>query len=302
ICGISEAELLRCFQPELQALAEKRKMTADEAFAEMKKRYDGYHFAKESEDMYNPFSVLNTFASRDFADYWFKTGTPTFLAKMIVNSNFDIRSFIDNITIATRSIDDYRVGESSLVPLMYQSGYLTIKSYDPEYDEFLLGFPNEEVKYGFLNELLPVYAPEAGLDTSFSASRFVKALVRGDTEGFMTQLTAFFASIPYDAVRQARCDEQHYQYTFWLLFTLMGQFVQTEVKSAKGRADAVVKTADAIYVFEFKMDDSATAEDALRQIDDKGYLIPYTSDGRRTVKVGVEFSVAERGVKRWMEK
>jgi len=300
ICGISEAELLQYFKPEIQMLAETRRLTFDTTFAEIKKRYDGYHFAKKSDDMYNPFSILNVFDSKDFAYYWFKSGTPTFLVKSLRNTGYDIRKFNNEVTIEARSIDDYRTGETSLVPLLYQSGYLTIKSYDKKYDEYTLGFPNEEVKYGFLNELLPAFAPQVILNDAFSASRFTKALAKGDAEDFMNQLTAFFASIPYDAIKKEHRDEQYYQHLFYLLFTLMGQFVETEVKSSEGRADAVVKTADAIYVFEFKMDENATAEAALAQIDDKGYLIPYSADHRRLVKIGVEFGKEAKGIKRWL--
>jgi hypothetical protein len=169
-------------------------------------------------------------------------------------------------------------------------------------DVFTLGFPNEEVKYGFLSELMPSFAPQVILDDSFSAYRFTDALEDGNIEDFMNQLTAFYASIPYDAIKLEHRDEQYYQHLFYLIFTLMGQFVETEVKSAKGRADAKVKTADSIYVFEFKMEKNATAEEALTQIDDKGYMIPYTADHRRLVKIGAEFSLEEKGMKRWLIK
>ena len=302
ICGISEQELLHDFKPEIAELAKQTKRSYEATLGEIKKRYDGYHFAKKSDDMYNPFSMLNMFDSMDFGNYWFKTGTPTFLAKSLKNSLYDIRTLNSEVTIEANSIDDYRAGETSLVPLLYQSGYLTIKSYNEEYDEYTLGFPNEEVRYGFLNELMPVYAPVAGLNDAFSASRFTKTIAKGEIEGFMNQLVSFFASIPYDAIRQEHRDEQYYQHLFYLLFTLMGQFVKAEVKSAVGRADAVVKTADSIYLFEFKMAEHATAEEALAQIDDKGYLIPYSADGRRLVKIGVEFAMGAKGVRRWLVK
>jgi len=300
ICGISETELIEQFQPELHALAIATGKTYDETVAEVKKRYDGYCFAPKGASIYNPFSILITFMKNFYAYYWFKTGTTTFLAKTLQNNNFDIKKFENDVTIEVSSIDEYRAGETSLTPLLFQSGYLTIKSYNPEYDEFTLGFPNEEVKYGFLKELLPAFAPQTIMSDEFSASRFIKALDKGNIEEFMNQLTAFFASIPYDAIKKEHRDEQYYQHLFYLLFTLMGQFVGTEVKSNKGRADAVVKTADAIYVFEFKMDDKASAEDALAQIDDTGYLIPYSTDHRQLVKIGVEFSKEEKGIKRWL--
>jgi len=298
ICGISETELLQNFQPEIQTLAEANNLTYDEAFAKLKKLYDGYHFAKVSADIYNPFSLLNTFGKLDFGYYWFATGTPTFLAKALRNQNFDIRKFDNDILIDEASIMDYRVDNQNLVPLLYQTGYLTIKSYENNF--YILGFPNEEVKYGFLNELLPAFVLTPIATGNFSVVEFMQQIRNGDIEGFMTSLQAFFAAIPYDAIEQKNRNEQYYQHVFYLLFTLMGQFVQTEVKNNKGRVDAVVKTADSIFVFEFKMDDNATAEDALAQINSKDYAIPYTADHRKLVKIGVEFSQTERGVKRWL--
>jgi hypothetical protein len=275
-------------------------MSYEQAFAELKKRYDGYHFAKESADIYNPFSVLKTFGNLDFAYYWFATGTPTFLVNTLRTQNYDIRKFEDNVIIAADSIMDYRVENQNLVPLLYQTGYLTIKEYRQNRDTFVLGFPNEEVKYGFLNELLPAFVRTPITTGNFSVIEFLQQIEDNDIDGFMTSLQAFFAAIPYDAIEQKNRNEQYYQHVFYLLFTLMGEFVQTEVKNNKGRADAVVKTVDSIYIFEFKMDDNATAEDALAQINSKDYAIPYTAGHRKLVKIGVEFSQTERGVKRWL--
>ena len=300
ICGISEVELLEQFQPELRALAKVTGKTYDETLAEVKKRYDGYQFAKKGARLYNPFSLLNTFLKNDYAYYWFKTGTTTFLANILRNSRFDIRKLNKDIVISVNALDEYRAGETSLTPLLYQTGYLTILSYDASIDSFTLGFPNEEVKYGFLNQLLPAYIPKWGLDDSFSVITFIQAVRSGDVDDFMNLLRAYYASIPYDLEESKDKDEKYYQLIFYLLFTNMGQFIETEVKSASGRADAVVKTADSIYVFELKMDDNATAEAALAQIDDKGYLIPYSADHRRLVKIGVEFSPEAKGIKRWL--
>jgi len=182
ICGISEKELLEQFQPELHALAKKTEKTYDETVAELKKRYDGYRFSDYGANMYNPFSVLKTFMHMRYAYYWFETGTPTFLIKILINNHYDIRKFDENdVTIAVSDVDKYRADETSLTPLLYQSGYLTIKAYNQEDDEFSLGFPNEEVKYGFLKELLPAFAPPI-LSNRFSASRFAKALRNGDVK------------------------------------------------------------------------------------------------------------------------
>jgi hypothetical protein len=302
ICGISETELIQYFQPEIETLAEENKFSYDETLAKLKKHYDGYHFAKEREDMYNPYSLLNTFYNKDIRSYWFDTGTPTFLVQILKNINYNIPDLENDVIVQARSIADYKAEYyDNPIPLLYQSGYLTIKNYDREYDEYTLGFPNEEVKYGFLDNLLPAYAPQYTIQKEFSASSFVKMLRAGNISGFMNNIRAFYASISYDLMKNANKDEQYYQFIFYLLVTLMGQFVQAEVKTAAGRADAVIKTADTIYLFEFKMDSNATAEEALKQIDSKGYLIPYIVDRRKLVKIGAEFNEKERGLSRWVD-
>ncbi|MDR3252818.1 MAG: ATP-binding protein, partial [Tannerella sp.] len=290
ICGISEEELLGNFEPELRALGKERNMTYEAVLAEMKRRYDGYHFAKESVGMYNPFSVLQTFFCLDFVNYWFQSGTPTFLARMVRNAGLDIRKFEGDIPISADSISDYRVELNDPTPLLYQTGYLTIKGYNAMFNEYLLGFPNEEVKYGFLNVLLPMYVAR-WTDGDFSIPQFAKDLWAGNVDGFMTRLRAFFASIPNELENKT---EKHYQTIFHLLFTMMGQYVQSEVHTAVGNADAVVKTADTVFVFEFKLDENSTAEAALKQIDDKSYTIPYTAGNRKILKIGVEFDTQKR--------
>jgi hypothetical protein len=300
ICGITQTEMEENFVPEMTALAETTQKTYEETLFELQKLYNGYHFSENLIGVYNPFSLLNTFSAQKYRYYWFATGTPTFLAKALRNQNYDIRELENDVYIAADSIMDYRVDNQNLVPLLYQTGYLTIKSYEPILDTYILGFPNEEVKYGFLNELLPAFVLTPIATGKFSIVDFLRQLMNNDIEGFMTSLKAFFSEIPYDAIEQKNRNEQYYQHVFYLLFTLMGQFVQTEVKNNKGRADAVVKTADTVYVFEFKMDDNATAEDALKQINSRDYAIPYIADDRKIVKIGVEFSQIEKGVKRWL--
>jgi hypothetical protein len=297
ICGISETELLNHFQPEIKTLASINKMQTEEVTARMRKLYDGYHFAKDSEGMYNPFSVLNTFKKCDFAYYWFKTGTPTFLINLLKKADFDIRKLSGDVTISSRSVNDYRVDGNNPVPILYQSGYLTIKDYNRQFDAYILGFPNEEVEYGFLNELVPAYLPASESAHDFFVMKFIEELQAGNVDAFMTRLKAFFADIPYELNDRT---ERHYQTVFYLVFKLMGQFIEVEVRSAKGRADAVVLTADVAYVFEFKLTGTATAEDALRQIDEQGYLIPFSAGNRRLVKVGACFSAKERTIDKWL--
>jgi hypothetical protein len=300
ICGISERELTENFEIELRALAEKNRLSYDEALAEMRRRFNGYHFSgygnmEGGSGVYNPFSVLNTFAAGRFQYYWFQTGTPTFLIKLLQQADFDLRDFARGITIEGSSIYDYRIQGGNPVPILYQSGYLTITGYNEQLDEYTLGFPNEEVRYGFLNFLLPCYLP--GLEGQcFSVTRFIKELQKGDVEAFMTRLRAFFSSIPYELNDKT---ERHYQAIFYVAFTLMGQYAGAEVRGAAGRADAVVTTEDTVYVFEFKLAGRGTAEDALRQIEEKGYLIPWTAGGKKLVKVGAVFDPATRTLGEW---
>ena len=185
--------------------------------------------------------------------------------------------------------------DESPIPVIYQSGYLTIKEYDPRFKTYQLAFPNDEVRYGFMNFLLPFYSNIPDNEQDFYIGKFVHELESGNINAFLTRLQAFFADIPYELNDQT---ERHYQTVFYLIFKLMGQFTQAEVRSAKGRADAVVKTPKYIYVFEFKL--NGTAEQALQQIEDKGYLIPYQADEREVKKVGIEFSTDTRNVSRWL--
>jgi hypothetical protein len=292
ICGISARELEACFEPELQQLAEENGMAYDEAIAEMRKQYDGYHFCENSEGMFNPFSVLNTLADGKFNHYWFKTGTPTFLIEQMKRNYFDLLKFAEGVEISARSIDDYRADGGDPAPLLYQSGYLTIAG--SAKGRYKLDFPNEEVRYGFLNELLPYYTYRP-VGQDFFADDFVEDLRAGNVDGFMERLKAFFANIPYELNDKT---ERHYQVVFYLVFTLMGQYARAEVHSAKGRSDAVVEMSDAVYVFEIKL--NGTVESALEQARERGYAAPYRAAGREVVIVGVEFDQSERNISRWV--
>lgn len=256
--------------------------------------YDGYHFNyRDWVGVYNPFSILNVFDTTMFDNFWFASGTPTFLVEILKKTDFDLRE-LDGIEVSAASLTDDRTDINNPIPMIYQSGYLTIKKYDERFQIYTLGFPNEEVKYGFLNFVTPFYTPVKETDTSFYIGKFIHELESGDPNAFLARLRAFFAGISYELNDRT---ERYYQTIFYLVFKLMGQFSEAEIRSAKGRADAVVKTADYIYVFEFKLDGSA--EQALAQIDDRGYLIPYTVDGRKLVKIGVNFDPKERNIGEW---
>lgn len=296
LCGMTRPEIEATFHPELEAMADKHKISLDETMAEMTRQYDGYRFTHDEEfhPMYNPFSVLSALSKLSFGNYWFASGTPTFLVEMLQKTDYDLRE-MEGVEVSAASLSDDRANISNPIPMIYQSGYLTIKAYDSEFQLYTLGFPNDEVKYGFLNFAAPFYTPVAAQNTAFYIGKFVQELRKGETESFLTRLRAFFADIPYELNTKT---ERHYQVVFYLVFKLLGQFSEAEVRSAKGRADAVVKTADYIYVFEFKLD--GTAGEALRQIDEKGYLIPYATDGRTVVKVGVSFDKEERNLGEWI--
>lgn len=296
LCGMTRPEIEATFAPELQSMAEKDKCTLPEVMEKMTQQYDGYRFTHDEEftPMYNPFSVLSALSKLSFGNYWFASGTPTFLVEILKKTNFDLRE-LEGLEVSAASLSDDRANIDNSVPMIYQSGYLTIKSYDKEFRTYTLGFPNEEVKYGFLNFASPFYTPISSTDTSFYIGRFVQELRSGDVEAFLTRLTSFFADFPYELNAKT---ERHYQVVFYLVFKLMGQFTQAEVRSATGRADAVVMTADYIYVFEFKL--NGTAEDALKQIDEKGYLLPYATDGRKLIKIGAAFDAETRNLGKWL--
>ena len=298
ICGISEAELIRDFQPEIHALAEETEKTCEETLATLKKHYDGYHFSRKSDDIYNPYSLLNTFAQGHIKDYWYETGTPTFLTKMLKDMDFDIKKLESGLSFSERAVTDYRIENGNPVPILYQSGYLTVKDYNRMLDEYILGYPNEEVKYGFMNNLLPVFMPNKDVLGEFSTGSFIRDLIACDVDGFMTRLKAFFSGIPYELNNKG---EKHYQTVFYLLFKLMGEYVQTEVSSAIGRTDAVVVVNDTVFIFEFKLTGNGTAEDALKQIDEHKYAAGYAVSNKKIVKVGVEFDGKERTLSRWVQ-
>lgn len=295
ICGITHQELLNNFNPEIEQLAKSNAMSKEETVEQMTRQYDGYHFHPYAEGVYNPFSVLNTFFKKEFGNYWFQTGTPTFLVKSLQKADYDLRTLMDGVEASASTFTEYRAEENNPIPLIYQSGYLTIKDFDKEFKIYTLGFPNDEVRYGFLNFLVPFYTSVTDDKKNFYIGRFVQELRKGDIDSFMHRFEAFFADFPYELNDKT---ERHYQVIVYLIFKLMGQFTQAEVHSAKGRADAVVQTPKYVYIFEFKLNGSA--EEAMRQISDKGYAEPFKGDSRQIMKIGVEFSAETRNVKRWL--
>lgn len=293
LCGITEQELLTELQPDIKQMAEANNQTYEDACKLLKQRYDGYHFSKHCEDIYNPFSLFNAFDAKEYKNFWFSTGTPTFLIDLLQEVNFDVRE-LEGVEATDEQFDAPTERITSPIPVLYQSGYLTIKGYDPDFQIYRLAYPNGEVRKGFIESLLPAYVHLPGQNNTFYVVSFIRDLLKGDIESCLERTRSFFASIPYDLENN---QEKHYQTIFYLLFRLMGQYVDAEVKSAIGRADVVVKLKDAIYVFEFKVD--GTPEEALEQINSKQYAIPYQADSRPVIKVGVNFNSATRTIGDW---
>ncbi len=297
ICGITEVELTECFEPEIRQLAEKQEITYDECIAELKKMYDGYHFGYDTEGIYNPFSLLNAFWKKEFGMYWFSTGTPTFLIEKLKKSQVDAKEFTGEDCYETESsLTDYRIDNTNPIPLFYQTGYLTIKGYDKQFRSYKLGYPNEEVKYGFMESLAPVYLCAENEANPLDLRRFVGDLNTGNTDGIRDRFVELFARIPYPD--DEKIVEQNFQNVIYITFMLLGQYVHAEVHNAKGRADCMVETADYVYVFEFKRDKSA--EEALAQIEEQGYAKAYAADKRTVFKIGANFESKERNLSGWL--
>ena len=293
ICGITEQELLTQMKIDVEQMAQANDETYEEACAHLKKQYDGYHFSKSCVDVYNPFSLINAFAQKSYENYWFSTGTPTFLIELLQQMNFDIR-LLDRMDAKPEDFDKATDCLTDPIPVLYQSGYLTIKGYDPDFQLYTLAYPNKEVRKGFIESLMPAYVHLPARENTFYVVSFIKDLRIGHLEECLERLKSFFASIPNKLNNK---EEKHYQTIFYLFFRLMGQYIDVEVDTAIGRADAVVKLQDTIYVFEFKVD--GTPEEALAQINSKGYAIPYQADHRKIVKVGVNFDSATRTIGEW---
>ncbi len=294
ICGISENELKDNFSEDIKNLADANGQTYDEACITLKENYDGYHFNPwTSYGIYNPFSLLNTFAKTRYGSYWFETGTPTYLAELLKTSNYDLQE-IEHVETDSDTIDSIFTDNNPL-PVIYQSGYLTIKGYDQEFGLFTLGFPNKEVEEGFMKFLMPYYADVDKSKSAFEIKKFVSDIKSGNIDGFMARLKSFLAGCNYDLALDI---ERHYQNVLYIVFKLAGFYTQVEYRTSNGRIDLVIQTADYIYVMEFKLDGSA--EEAMAQIEEKQYALPFAADSRKVYKIGVNFSSLTRNIDRWV--
>lgn len=293
ICGVSESDIKEYFQESVSELAAANSLSEEECLLKLGRMYDGYHFCEGTSGVYNPFSLLNTFASMRFKEYWFETGTPTFLVKVMRQTTYDITSLSDQEADSSL-LSDINSAFLNPVPLLYQSGYLTIKGFEPEMQIYHLGFPNLEVKHGFLNFLMPYYSPIGTEPPITLISRMVRDLRGGDAESLMTRLDALFAKANY----QIQADgEKDFQYAMYIIIELMGEYVETEHSTSNGRIDILIRTADYIYIIEIKTD--STPDEALAQIEERGYARPFADDPRKLIKIGVNFSRENRRIDGW---
>ena len=300
ICGLTQEELEENFEAQLEELAQDHKVSHQEIVARLKKKYDGYHFNEDLVDIYNPYSLCYAFRSKKLGDYWFESGTPTFMVKMLEKHDINIPDLEGNLTLSVEEMDIYRMNYESLPPFLFQAGYLTIKKYDERYDEYVLGFPNDEVKYAFLDRLMRIYTSAcSGMKGPFSIKQFLKSMEAGDIDDVLNLIKALMASIPYDSLPPDKVflREYNYQTTIYLIFRLMGQYISSEVHSHRGRSDAEVETANAIYIFEFKV--GGTPEEAIEQIKEAGYAEKYASSKKDVFLVGAVIGENERTLCEW---
>ena len=283
ICGISEDEIRLQMKDDLEGLAKKLEITPEEALMKLKENYDGYHFTSPSPDIYNPFSLLNAFADGKFGSYWFGSGTPTYLINML--EKFGVEpSEIGNNRVSVEDFDAPTERMTSIIPLLYQSGYITIKNYDEELDLYTLNIPNKEVRIGLMKSLLPHYVGSKAPETTTMVAYLSRDIRNGDMDTALRRLQTFLSTIP-------QCDntkyEGHYQQVFYIIFSLLGYYVDVEVRTPRGRVDIVLRTKTTLYVMELKLDKSAG--EAMEQIDLKNYPERFALCGLPVVKVAVSF-------------
>ena len=289
LCGITKDELLTIFKEQIKKLGEENGMTEEETIAKLKRKYDGYHFSDNMVDVFNPFSLFNCFKKGKFKDYWFSTGTPTYLVRLLSDNHENVNELAGKDYSAAEFVD-YKATRQKPLPMLYQSGYLTIKGYDPLLDVYRLDFPNEEVRSGMASALASDYFSPENYSDSWIVD-VTRTLLSRDLEKFKLQLTAFLANISYRFQRKqdAMECERHFQYTFYLIMTLLGKYnTYIEKETSQGRIDCILECPEYVYIFEFKL--NSTAEVALKQIEEKDYALPYAADARKIYKVGISFS------------
>ena len=294
ICGVSDQELHENLDIELHEFAETQGLSYDKLCTKLKEYYDGYHFTHNSIGIYNPFSLLNAFKYKEFGSYWFETGTPTYLVKLLKKHHYDLEQMAHEETDVQvlNSIDSE---STNPIPVIYQSGYLTIKGYDERFGIYRLGFPNREVEEGFIRFLLPFYANVNKVESPFEVQKFVREVETGDYDSFFHRLQSFFADTTYEVIRE---QELHYENVLFIVFKLVGFYTKVEYHTNNGRVDLILQTDKFIYIMEFKL--NGTAEEALQQINNKRYALPFEADGRKLFKIGINFSEKTRNIEKWV--
>jgi hypothetical protein len=294
ICGITDEEIDTVFVPYVQRLAQATDRSYDDVRNELKLQYDGYHFVYNSVAVYNPFSLLNTFKKNEFNNYWFETGTPSYLVHLLKKYHYKLEDMA-SAQVSDKALRGIQSQSSDPIPMIYQSGYLTIVGYNPTYKLFQLGIPNKEVEDGFYNYLLPNYANVSESQSEFYIANFVEEIKTGKIDEFFKRLSSLFADTPYELVKDL---ENHYQNVLFIVSKLMGFYVKAEYHTSEGRIDLVLQTPAYTYVMEFKLNGSA--EEALAQINSKNYSLPFAADNRKVIKIGVNFSSTTRNIERWI--
>ena len=301
ICGITKEELTTTLSQDIELMAEHNGVSKEEMARLLQENYDGYHFTRNSPDIFNPFSLMRALASGEIEDYWFASGTSTYLINQMQRFKTDVTE-LDNVFAFSSSFDRPTEKMTDALPLLYQSGYLTIKGYDPLTKGYFLGIPNKEVRAGLMENLLPLYTNLSDGTSLGFAARFYQALVYGNIDKAMTLMKSYFASIPYpeggkDVLADMQKNEYYYETVFYIMLSMMNIAVLTQVKSCRGRADAVMFSPHTIFVFEIKI--NKPAKEALAQIDEKGYMVPFEADERKLVKIGISFSTETRTIEDW---
>ena len=305
ICGFTEQELSDYFMPEIEQLAKAQKSTVAKTRATLKKKYDGYCFSYNGEKVYNPFSLLNVLADARYSDYWFSTATPEFLVKALLQNQYPIPDLNDDIEMDSDSMQNFRYGSLDTIPILYQSGYLTIKKYLPKLDHFILGFPNEEVRHGFLKNLLPYYTAVDDSLISKSVGSINRAFLAGNTAEVILWVKKVLAGIYYGNIPSGEdgrnLREYYYQSVLYALFYVLDIQVQTEVVCSTGRVDMVITTRKRVYLFEFKVMTAGSPQEAIAQLKESGYLAKFSKTKRTIHLVGISFDEKTRNVGEWKE-
>ena len=293
ICGISEKEIHDNLDLEVEKMAMENGISKAECYDKLKECYDGYHFEENTIGLYNPHSLLNALSSKTFKDFWFETGTPSYLIKLLKQTNYPLCNLAHE-ELTANVLGNIDTIDKSPVPMLYQSGYLTVKGYDKEFEMYLLGFPNLEVERGFTRYLIPYYTHLKSNQGQFFVAQFVKEIRTGKVDNFMRRLEALFANGDYQVMGDA---ELYFQNVLWIVFKMVGFYTEVERHTTDGRMDLLVKTQDYIYILEFKLDKSA--DEALQQIEDKQYAKTFEYDKRHVFKIGVNFSTKTKRIDEW---